>query len=193
MPESTQHKLDRVRPPRVQITYDVETGGAIVKTELAFVMGIMADLSGDRPESPALPPLKDRKFVEIDRDNFDGILKSIQPRVASITLPPDPAAKPGDPPKKKQVDLTFQCLDDFLPLYRKAPDAQGNTFGGLIMQIEALRNLFAARQRLNDLLTKADGNDKLQALLVKLEADAAQQAAIKALKPPDPPKPQGGN
>jgi type VI secretion system protein ImpB len=176
----------------VQITYDVETGGAIVKTELAFVMGIMADLSGDRPDSPALPELKDRKFIEIDRDNFDAILNSIQPRVANITLPPDPAAKPGDPPKKKQVDLTFQCLDDFLPLYRKPPDEQGNTYGGLIMKIDALKQLFTARQKLNDLLTKSDGNDKLQALLVKLEGDKAQQDAITALKPPDPPAATNG-
>src|SRR6476619_7675941 len=80
--ESTQHKIDRVRPPRVQITYDVETGGAIEMKELPFVVGVLADLSG-KPEE-ALPTLKDpkRKFVEIDRDNFDDVLKGSKPRVA---------------------------------------------------------------------------------------------------------------
>ena len=81
MPESIQHKLDRIRPPRVQITYDVEIGGAIQKKELPLVMGILADLSG-KPEE-ALPKLKDRKFVEIDRDNFNDILKSITPRMTA--------------------------------------------------------------------------------------------------------------
>src|SRR5947209_12482097 len=80
MPESTQHKLDRVRPPRVQITYDVEIGDAIVMKELPFVVGIMSDLSG-KPAEP-LPPLKERKYVEIDRDNFNDIMKSIGPRLA---------------------------------------------------------------------------------------------------------------
>src|SRR2546421_3392469 len=80
MPESTQHKLDRVRPPRVQSTYDVEVGNAIQKKELPMVVGILADLSG-QPEG-ALPKLKDRKFVEIDRDNFNDVLASVSPRLA---------------------------------------------------------------------------------------------------------------
>src|SRR5204862_4445270 len=80
MPESTQHKLDRVRPPRVQITYDVEIGDAIVMKELPFVVGIMSDLSG-KPAEP-LPPLKERKYVEIDRDNFNDIMKATGPRLA---------------------------------------------------------------------------------------------------------------
>jgi type VI secretion system protein ImpB len=74
MPESLQHKLDRVRPPRVQITYDVETGGAIQKKELPFVVGVLADLYGKPAEAP--PPLKERKFVEIDRCNFNDVLAS---------------------------------------------------------------------------------------------------------------------
>ena len=80
--ESTQHKLDRVRPPRVQITYDVETGGAIEMKELPFVLGVMSDLSG-KPDQP-LPALKDpkRKFVEIDRDNFNDVMKGMAPRLA---------------------------------------------------------------------------------------------------------------
>src|SRR5438445_7151075 len=78
--ESTQHKLDRVRPPRVQITYDVETGDAIEVKELPFVLGMLADLSG-KPEEP-LPRLRDRKFVEIDRDNFDAVMRGMKPRVS---------------------------------------------------------------------------------------------------------------
>src|SRR6266568_3239790 len=78
--ESLQHKLDRVRRPRVQITYDVETGGAMVKTELPFVVGVMADLSGQPKES--LKPLKERKFVPIDRDNFNDVLARATPRLA---------------------------------------------------------------------------------------------------------------
>ena len=80
MAESTQHVLSRVRPPRVQITYDVEIGGAIEKKELPFIVGILADLSG-KPSAP-LPKVKDRKFVEIDRDNFNDVLASAKPRLA---------------------------------------------------------------------------------------------------------------
>ena len=82
MPESVQHQLDRVRPPRVQITYDVETRGAIVTRELPLVVGVMADLSGNPEE--ALPRLKDRKFVEIDRDNFNDVLKAAKPRLTNL-------------------------------------------------------------------------------------------------------------
>lgn len=87
MPESTQHKLDRIRPPRVQITYDVETAGAIIKKQLPFVVGIMADLSGTNAEGkPAkkLPPLRERKFVVIDRDNFNDVLASVAPQLTGL-------------------------------------------------------------------------------------------------------------
>jgi type VI secretion system protein ImpB len=145
MAESTQHKLDRVRPPRVQITYDVEIGDAIVMKELPFIVGIMANLSG-QPEE-ALPPLRDRKYVEIDRDNFNDILKSIAPRLAlkvKNTLAGDDSSL--------GVELKFSNLDDFNPL-------------NLIKQIEPMRKLYEARTRLADLTTKLDGNDKLDALL----------------------------
>jgi type VI secretion system protein ImpB len=145
MAESTQHKLDRVRPPRVQITYDVEIGDAIVMKELPFIVGIMANLSG-QPEE-ALPPLRDRKYVEIDRDNFNDILKSIAPRLAlkvKNTLANDDSSL--------GVELKFNHLDDFSPL-------------NLIKQIEPMRKLYEARTRLADLTTKLDGNDKLDALL----------------------------
>jgi type VI secretion system protein ImpB len=155
MPESTQHKLDRVRPPRVQITYDVETGGAIQKKELPLVMGILADLSG-KPENP-LPKLKDRKFVEIDRDNFNAILKSIAPRTAMQV--DNKLSKEGG---KTNIELKFQSIDDFSPL-------------NIVQQVPALNELFKARQRLNDLLAKLDGNDKLDSMLRELKDDEVKQ------------------
>src|SRR5262245_59714723 len=109
MAESTQHKLDRIRPPRVQITYDVETGGAIQMKELPMVVGIMADLAG-QPAEP-LPPLKERRFVEIDRDNFSDILGAMAPRLTcrvDNTLTNDNT--------KLNVELHFHHMDDFHPL-----------------------------------------------------------------------------
>lgn len=146
MPESTQHKLDRIRPPRVQITYDVEIGGAIQVKELPLVVGIMADLSGGKSAKP-LPKLKDRKFVEIDRDNFNDILASIAPGVALRV--PNTLAKDDS---KLNVELHFSNMDDFTPL-------------ALVNQVEPLRKLLEARQRLSDLLAKLDGNDELDTLL----------------------------
>jgi type VI secretion system protein ImpB len=98
MPESTQHKLDRIRPPRVQITYDVETRGSFVKMELPFVVGIMANLSGN-VEDPNRVPLRERKYIELDRDNFSDIMESIAPK-ASIN----------------GSELAFTSLDDFSPI-----------------------------------------------------------------------------
>ena len=106
--ESTQHKLDRVRRPRVQITYDVETGGAMQMKELPFVVGVLADLSG-KPEEAAAA-LKDRKFVEIDRDNFNEVLAGVKPRLAfqvDNTLQDDGS--------KMTVELKFKHIDDFEP------------------------------------------------------------------------------
>ena len=141
MAESLQHKLDRVRSPRVHITYDVETGGAIEMKELPFVVGILADLSG-QPEVP-LPRLKERKFVEIDRDNFDEVLKGMKPRLAlrvDNTL--------ADDNTTLGVELRFQSLDDFHPEQ-------------VVQQVAPLRQLLEVRQRLADLLAKTDGNDVL--------------------------------
>ena len=106
--ESTQHKLDRVRSPRVHITYDVEIGDAIEMKELPFVIGVLADLSG-KPEEP-LPRLKDRKFVEIDRDNFNEVLKGMKPRLAFQV---DNSLADDD--TKLGVELRFQNMDDFSP------------------------------------------------------------------------------
>jgi type VI secretion system protein ImpB len=159
MPESLQHKLDRVRPPRVQITYDVETGGAIQKKELPFVVGVLADLSGKPVE--ALPKLKERKFVEIDRDNFNDVLASTAPRLAfqvNNVL--------GGSAEKINVELKFRSMDDFSPL-------------AVIDQVAALRKLFEARQRLSDLLAKLDGNDSLDAVLTQAGRD---QDGLKTMK-----------
>ena len=160
MPESTQHKLDRIRPPRVQITYDVEIGGAIQKKELPLVVGILADLSGT-PDTP-LPRLKDRKFVEIDRDNFNDVLKATAPRLAVSV--DNKLAKDGS---KLNVELRFQHMDDFNPL-------------AVVKQVKALNALLEARGRLNDLLAKLDGNDDLDATLQKVIQDTEGLKQIKA-------------
>ena len=151
--ESTQHKLDRVRPPRVQITYDVETGGAIEKLELPFVFGIMADL-GRNPDEP-LPLLKDRKFVEIDRDNFNAILKSIRPTLGNVKAPL-PTAE--DPDAHLTVGaLQFTNIDDFSPI-------------NVLSQVPELSDLFEQRQLLSELQSRLDGNDALTASLGQPEA-----------------------
>lgn len=159
MPESIQHKLDRVRPPRVQITYDVETGGAIQKKELPLVVGILADLSGKPAE--ALPLVRDRKFVEIDRDNFNEVLDSIAPRLAFQV--DNKLSKEGG---KSAVELHFHHMDDFTPV-------------NVVKQVDSLRKLFEARGRLNDLLAKLDGNDELDNQLKKA---AANPEGLKELK-----------
>ncbi len=159
MAESIQHKLDRVRPPRVQITYDVEIGNAIEMKELPFVMGIMADLSG-MPSDP-LPKLKERKFVEIDRDNFNSIMTSINPRLALRA-----ANKLGGEGEEMSAELFFQTIEDFEPL-------------NLVKQIPALAALYEARCHLKDLLTKLDGNDALEHLLEDVMQNADKREALK--------------
>lgn len=143
--ESLQHKLDRVRKPRVHITYDVEIGDAIEMKEIPFVVGILGDYSG-KPDEP-LPKLKDRKFIEIDRDNFDTVLERMKPRLAYRV-----DNKLTDDDTKMSVELRFKSIDDFHP--ERVAD-----------QITPLRKLVQARQKLSDLLNKLDGNDRLDELL----------------------------
>jgi type VI secretion system protein ImpB len=145
MPESIQHKIDRVRAPRVHITYDVEIGDAIEMKEIPFVVGVLADLSG-KPDQP-LPKMKDRKFIEIDRDNFDQVLEGINPRLAFRV-----DNKLTDDDTQMAVELKFKSMDDFHP--ERVAD-----------QVDPLRKLVETRQRLSDLLSKMDGNDKLEELL----------------------------
>ena len=143
--ESTQQKLSRVRPPRVHITYDVEVGDAIQLKEIPFVVGVLANLSGKPDE--ALPPVRDRKFVEIDRDNFDAVLKGMKPRIVYRV-----DNKLGDDDSKLGVELRFNSMDDF------APEQVAN-------QVEPLRKLAEARKKLSDLMAKMDGNDRLVQLM----------------------------
>lgn len=145
MAESLQHTLDRVRAPRVQITYDVEVGDAIEMKEIPFVVGVLADLSG-KPDEP-LPKVKDRKFVEIDRDNFNQVLAGMKPRLAYRV-----DNKLTDDDSKMAVELRFKSLDDFHP-------------ERVAEQVTPVRKLVEARKRLSDLLAKLDGNDKLDELL----------------------------
>ncbi len=161
MSESTQKKLDRVRPPRVQITYDVHTGGAMEMKELPLVVGIMADLSG-KPEKP-LPKVKDRKFVEIDRDNFNDVLAAAGPRLAYQV--PNRLQEDGS---KLNVLLSFGEIDDFEPLQ-------------VIKQVPSLNRLLEARQRLSDLLGKLDGNDELGGMLNDVVASTEQQKELRGL------------
>ena len=146
--ESTQHKLDRVRSPRVQITYDVETDGAIEMKELPFVAGVLADLSG-KPDEP-LPRLRDRKFVDIDRDNFDAVMRGMKPRLAYRV---DNRLTNDD--TKLAVELRFNSLEDFEPEQ-------------VARQVEPLRKLLETRAQLAALLAKADGNDRLSEKLQEI-------------------------
>ncbi len=161
MAESTQHKLDRVRKPRVHITYDVEIGDAIEMKELPFVAGIMADLSG-KPEEP-LPQVKDRKFVEIDRDNINTIMEAINPRLVYQV-----DNRLVDDDSKINVELKFDNVDDFDPV-------------NVLKQIAPLKKLYDARQRLSDLLTKLDGNDDLDLLIQDVVASTESLEEIKTL------------
>jgi type VI secretion system protein ImpB len=146
--ESTQHKLDRIRSPRVHITYDVEVGGATEVKELPFVVGVLGDYTG-QPEQP-LPKLKDRKFVDIDRDNFDAVLEGMKPHLALAVE--NKLSEETDAPNLK-ADLHFKTLEDFEPQ-------------NIARQIEPLRQLLELRSRLADLRGTLQGNDKLEELLL---------------------------
>jgi type VI secretion system protein ImpB len=168
--ESTQHKLDRVRSPRVQITYDVETDGAIELKELPFVLGVLSDLSG-KPEEP-LPRLRDRKFVEIDRDNFDDVMRGMKPRLAYRA-----DNKLTNDDTKLAVELRFNSLEDFEPEQ-------------VARQVEPLRKLLETRMQLTALLAKTDGNERLAEklqeiisnteMLKKVGAEAGVAGEVKA-------------
>ena len=144
-----QDKISRVRKPRVHITYEVETNGAMEIKELPFVVGVMAALSGHRPEGE-LGPLKDRKFTQIDRDNFDDVMAKVSPELhfkAENTLAGDKS--------EMQVDLKFQSMEDFSPA--RVAD-----------QVPALKKLLETRARLSDLVSKVDRSENLEAVLEKI-------------------------
>jgi type VI secretion system protein ImpB len=158
--ESTQQKLSRVRAPRVHITYDVEVGDAIELKELPFVVGVLGDFSG-KPDEP-LPRMKDRKLIEIDRDNFDKVLAGMKPRLAFSV-----ENKLLNDGSKTNVELRFNSMDDFEP-------------DQVVQQVEPLRKLVVARQRLSDLVSKMDGNDKLGELLQDVISNTGAQQQLSA-------------
>ncbi|WP_035055135.1 type VI secretion system contractile sheath small subunit [Andreprevotia chitinilytica] len=156
--ESTQKKLSRVRPPRVQITYDVEIGDAIETKELPFVLGVLGDYSGHSKQP--LPKMKERKFVQIDRDNFDDVLKGMAPRLAMRV-----DNKLADDGTLMSVELEFNELADFEPQQ-------------VVEQVDPLKKLLHARQRLSDLRNKMVGNDKLEELLDDVVRDTEKLREI---------------
>jgi len=162
MAESVNKKLERVRAPRVHISYDVETGGAIEMKELPFVMGVLGDLTG-QPTEP-LAKLKDRKFVEVTPDNFDDVLKSMKPHLAfkvDNLLSDDPDAG------QLGVDLSFESLDDFSP-------------ERVAEQVTPLQKLLDLRRQLSDLRGSLQGNEKLDDILQATLQDADKLGRLRA-------------
>ena len=160
--ESIQKRLEKIRPPRVQLTYDVEKGDAIEQKEIPFVVGVLGDFSG-QPDQP-LPRIKDRKFVNVDLDNFDEVMEGMAPRAAYRA----PNTLTGD--GEIAVEMTFKSIDDFRP-------------EAVVQQVEPLRKLLEARTKLADLRNKVAGNEKLEDLLNDVLANTEQ---LKQLGRKDP-------
>ncbi|MBZ8141144.1 type VI secretion system contractile sheath small subunit [Rubrivivax gelatinosus] len=163
MPQSSQKFIARNRAPRVQIEYDVELYGAEKKIQLPFVMGVLADLSG-KPAEP-LPPVGERKFLDVDVDNFDARMKAMQPRVAFQV--PNRLTGEGN----IAVDITFESLDDFSPAAAAA-------------KVEGLRQLLEARQQLANLVTYMDGKTGAEELIAKVIQDEALLKSLAAARAP---------
>jgi len=164
MATSSQKFIARNRAPRVQIEYDVELYGAEKKVQLPFVMGVLSDLSG-KPSEP-LPPVADRKFLEIDVDNFDSRMKSMKPRTAFQV--PNTLTGEGN----VAVDITFESMDDFSP-------------AAVARKVDALAKLLEARQQLSNLITYMDGKTGAEELLAKVLADPALLSTLAAAKKPE--------
>jgi type VI secretion system protein ImpB len=148
MAESIHKKLERVRKPRVHITYEVETEGAMVERELPFVVGVMGDFSGD-PTEP-LKPLKDRKFIQVDRDNFNDVMARLTP---GLNLKVENTLQ--DDGSQMAVELKFRSMEDFEP-------------GAVVNQVPALKKLMETRNQLRDLMTKVDRSDQLEKVLERV-------------------------
>jgi type VI secretion system protein ImpB len=160
---SSQKFVARNRAPRVQIEYDVELYGAQKKVQLPFVMGVMSDLSG-KPADP-LAPVADRKFLDIDVDNFDSRMKSMKPRVAFQV--PNTLTGEGN----IAVDITFDTMDDFSP-------------AAVAKKVDSLAKLLEARQQLANLVTYMDGKTGAEELIAKMLADPALLATLASSKAP---------
>jgi len=161
--ESSQKFVVRNRAPRVQIEYDVEVYGAEKKVQLPFVMGVLADLSG-QPKDP-LAPVADRKFLEIDVDNFDERLKAMKPRVAVQV--PNTLTGEGN----MAIDMTFESMDDFTP-------------AAIARKVDSLNKLLEARGQLSNLMTYMDGKTGAEDLIAKLLAEPALMQALTAAPKP---------
>ena len=169
---SSQKFIARNRAPRVQIEYDVETYGSEKKVQLPFVVGVMSDLSG-KPSEP-LPPIVERKMLEIDIDNFDDRMKSMKPRVAFTV--PNTLTGEGN----LAVDITFKSMDDFSP-------------AAVARNVESLNKLLEARTQLSNLMTYMDGKTGAEELVAKLLQDPALMASLAAApKPASEPSQSGG-
>lgn len=160
---SSQKFIARNRAPRVQIEYDVETYGSQKKVQLPFVVGVMSDLSG-KPTEP-LPPVADRKFLEVDVDNFDDRLKAMKPRVAFTV--PNTLTGEGN----VAVDITFESMDDFSP-------------AAVARKVDALNKLLEARTQLSNLLTYMDGKSGAEDLITKVLNDPALLQSLAAAPKP---------
>jgi type VI secretion system protein ImpB len=162
--ESSQKFIARNRAPRVQIEYDLETYGSQKKIQLPFVMGVLSDLSGKPAE--VLPPVADRKFLEIDVDNFDARLKAMKPRLAFQV--PNTLTGEGN----MSVELTFESLDDFSPT-------------AVAGKVDALKKLLEARQQLSNLITYMDGKSGAEDLVGRLLKDSALLQTLASSKKPE--------
>ena len=160
MASSIHEKLERVRKPRVHIKYEVETEGAMMEKELPFVVGVLGDFTGN-PSEP-LKPFRERKFIQIDRDNFDEVMARMAPGLNLIV--DNTLAGDGT---QMQVKLRFDKLDDFEP-------------AALVQQVPALAKLFATRNELRDLMTKADRSEDLELLLERILQDNGELRRLTA-------------
>lgn len=157
MAESIHDKLKRVRKPRVHITYDVETNGAVAEKEIPFVMGVMGDYSGDNTNKK---PLKDRKFSSIDRDNFNEVMRNVSPELqmkVENTLEGDGS--------EISINMDFKSMEDFEP-------------HKVVEKVEPLKKLLDTRNKLRDLLTKADRSDELEAILEEVLSNADAMSSL---------------
>ena len=165
--DSVQNRIGKVRPPRVHLTYDVQVGDAIEKKELPFVVGVMGEFSGQPDPDKPLPKLKDRKFVDVDVDNFDDVMSGMSPK-SSYRVKNKLSPAGGE----FGVNLEFKSMEDFRP-------------EAVVQQVEPLRKLVEARSRLADLRNKLAGNEKLDDILSEILSNTEKLAQLGAEAAPE--------